>query len=180
MVARRDIGVSFAPAKRAAVAAPQARAGPLAGATRRCRTAHRGLAAAGFARLFEHLETKLCPWPLPRFFGALGARGNRRRGGRSWLRSLQALACPVVKHADMPALARPSRRTRHGGKAAPCRATPCADWLSTRPGAASFLSLAFRLLPFAVAPGSGGRRRAARAASAPANAPMAAGWARSR
>ncbi len=62
------------------------------------------------------------------------------------------------KHADMPALARASRPTRHGGKP-PCRATPRADWFSTRASAASFvLPSAFAL---AGAAGSGGWWRCA-------------------
>jgi hypothetical protein len=82
-----------------------------------------------------------------------------------------------AKHADMPAWRGP-RAPRGTAAKPPCRATPRADWLSTRPGAASFC-LAFRLCPRCRS-GHGGPAAAARAASAPANAAMAAGRARSR
>jgi hypothetical protein len=101
------------------------------------------------------LETKLWPWPLPRFFGALGRTGNRRRGGRSWLRSLQALACPVVRSTRTCLHWRGPRAPR-GTAAKPLRAAPPprADWLSTRqvPRPLSCLPP----LPLAVAPGIGG------------------------
>ncbi len=120
------------------------------------------------------LETKLWPRLCLGSSARRGAPGNRRRGGRSWQRprKLRRLrACEARGHACIGAGLRP---TRHGGKAAPCRATPCADRPSTRPGAASFV------LPSAFAPRSrSGHRRpggaAAPAASSPANTPMAAG-----
>jgi hypothetical protein len=126
MVTRRDMGVSFAPAKRAAVwPRPSREPGRWPVPCRQLRTAHRRLAAAGFACLLEHLGNEALPWPLPRFFGALGRtrKSSSRRSVMAALPASSGVSCRA-KHADMPALARPSRPTRHGGEAAPCRATP--------------------------------------------------------
>ena len=139
--------VSFAPAKRAAVW-PRPKREPgrwpepaLLLLPPGRRTADLPLLA--LPACLSTLETKL--WP--RFFGALG-RMRKSSSRRSVMAVLLASSgvSGRAKHADMPASARASRLTRHGGEAAACRATPCADWLSTRPGAASFC-LAFRLCP---------------------------------
>ncbi len=156
MVARRDIGVSFAPAKRAAVwPRPRREPGrwpvPLADAGRRTVD----LPLLALPACLSTLETKLCPWPLPRFFGALGR--TRKSSSRSVMAALPAssgVSCRA-KHADMPALARPSRRTRHGGKAAPCRATPMCR-LAFDAARCRVLLSCLPPLPLAVAPGIGG------------------------
>ncbi|WP_206536105.1 hypothetical protein, partial [Melaminivora alkalimesophila] len=60
------------------------------------------------------METK--PWP--RFFGALG--WMRKSSSRRSVMVALSESCGVsgrAKHADMPALARGSRPTRHGGEA---------------------------------------------------------------
>ena len=102
------MGVSFAPAKRAAVAAPQARAGPLPAAPPRAagsaRTAHRGLAAAGLACLFEHLGNEALA-PVLRGAGAdaeivVAAVGHGCAPASSGVSGR-------AKHADMPALRGP-------------------------------------------------------------------------
>ncbi|STU93262.1 Uncharacterised protein [Klebsiella pneumoniae] len=160
MVTRRDMGVSFAPGEaRRRVAAPQARAGPLAsappGAPAVPGRRTEDLPLLALPACWSTLETK--PWP--RFFGHWGGCGNRRRGGRSWLRSLQALARPVVRSTRI-CLHWRGPRAPHGTVAKPLRAAPppCADWLSTRPGAASFC-LAFRLFPSLTLQAAAARRR---------------------
>ena len=57
------------------VAAPKPRAGPLAGASRP-RTAHRRLAAAGFAGLLEHLGNEALPLALAPVLGDAGAHAE--------------------------------------------------------------------------------------------------------
>ena len=156
MVTRRDIGVSFAPAKRAAVWPRPPRAGPLAGALAlaagRGGMAHHRLAAAGLASLLQHLGNEALALALaPVLRGAGRTRKSSSRRSVMAARKLRrVLSCEARGHA---CIARASRPTRHGGEAAPCRATPCADRLSTRPGAASFC---LPPLPFAVAQGVGG------------------------
>ncbi len=147
------MGVSFAPAKRAAVwPRPRRELGRWPAAGRR--TADLPLLA--LPACLSTLETKLWPWPLPRFFGALGRtrKSSSRRSVMVVLPASSGVSCRA-KHADMSALARPSRRTRHGGKAAPCRVPPmcrqpfdaaqCRVLLSCLPP-----------LPLAPAPGLGG------------------------
>ena len=172
------MGVSFAPAKRAAVAAPQARAGPLPAALPEPLAPGRrteDLPLLALPACLSTLETKL--WP--RFFGALG-RMRKSSSRRSVMAALlQALACPVVRstrtclHWRGPAPQAARRRSLRA-------ATPCADWLSMRPGAAS--CLAFRLCPSL--PLRASAALCCTAASPPANAQMdkpgAAGRARSR
>jgi hypothetical protein len=144
MVTRRDMGVSFAPAKRAAVW-PRPSREPGRWPVPAARTAHRRLAAAGFAGLLEHLGNEALPLALAPVLRGAGAHAEIVVAAVGHGCSCKLGVSGRAKHADMPALARASRPTRHGGEAAPCRATPCADWLSTRPGAAS--CLAFRLCP---------------------------------
>ena len=156
MVTRRDIGVSFAPAKRAAVwPRPRREPGrwpvpaPLPAPPGR-RTEDLPLLALPVC--LSTLETK--PWP--RFFGALG-RMRKSSSRRSVMAALPA--SPGVsgraKHADMPALVRATRPTRHGGEAAPCRATPTCR-LALRAARCRPLLSCLPPLPFAVAPGVGG------------------------
>src|SRR5256885_9203291 len=125
MVTRRDMGVSFAPAKRAAVwPRPSREPGrwpmpaPLPLPPGR-RTADLPLLA--FPACLSTLETK--PWP--RFFGALGRmrKSSSRRLVMAGLPASSGMS-GRAKHVDMTASARASRPKRHGGKAAPCRATP--------------------------------------------------------
>ncbi|KAG0936391.1 hypothetical protein G6F31_015750 [Rhizopus arrhizus] len=61
---------------RRCVAAPQSRAGPLARATRRARTAHRGLAAAGLACLLEHLGNEALALALAPVLRGAGAHAE--------------------------------------------------------------------------------------------------------
>ncbi len=133
MVTRRDIGVSFAPAKRAADLPPLA-----------------------LPACLSTLETKLWPWPLPRFFGAPG-RTQKSWSPRSVMAVLPASSgvSERAKHADMPASARASRPTRHGGEAAPCRATPTCR-LALRAAECRTLLSCLPPLPLAPAPGIGG------------------------
>ena len=105
------------------------------------------------------LETKLWPWPLPRFFGAPG-RTQKSWSPRSVMAVLPASSgvSERAKHADMPASARASRPTRHGGEAAPCRATPTCR-LALRAAECRTLCLAFRLCPSLPLRASAARRR---------------------
>jgi hypothetical protein len=157
MVTRRDMGVSFAPAKRAAVwPRPRREPGrwpvpfpePLAALRRRTED----LPLLALPACLSTLETK--PWP--RFFGALG-RMRKSSSRRSVMAALPASysVSGRAKHADMPALARASRPTRHGGEAAPCRATPMCR-LAFDAARCRVLLSCLPPLPLAVAPGSGG------------------------
>ena len=146
------------------VAASQARAGPLASALSvhaSARTAHRRLAAAGLARLLEYLGTKLWPWPLPRFVGALG-RTRKSSSRRSVMAALpQAPACPVARSTRTCLHWRGPRAPR--GTARSRAAFPHVQ-TGFRRGLVPCLSFALRWR-------SGQRRPAAAgAASAPANA----------
>jgi len=101
------------------VTAPEARAGPLAGAKRRCRTVRRRLAAAGLACLLEYLGNEALALALA---SVVRGAGPVRK---SWLRRSVMAVLPAsasvsgrAKHADMPALARASRHKRDGGEAA--------------------------------------------------------------
>lgn len=165
------MGVSFAPAKRAAVwPRPRREPGRWPGpAAPGRRTADLPLLA--LPACLSTLETKLCPWPLPRFFGALGRtrKSSSRRSVMAALPASSGVSCRA-KHADMPALARPSRRTRHGGKAAACCVPPMCR-LAFDAARCRVLLSCLPPFPFAVAPGVGGPA---------ANAPMAAGRARPR
>ena len=100
------------------------------------------------------LETKLWPGPYPGSSGRWGAPEIIIAAVGHGCAPASSGVSGRAKHADMPALARASRHKRHGSEAAACRATPCTDRLSTRPGAASFSCLP--PLPLAVAPGVGG------------------------
>src|SRR5690606_35355497 len=160
MVTRRDMGVSFAPAKRAAVwPRPSLEPGRWPGRAPLTPAAEwriEDLPALALPACLSTLETKLWPWPLPRFFGALG-RTRKSSSRRSLMAALPAsygVSCRA-KHADMPALARASRPTRHGGEAAPCRATPMCRQAFDAARCRVLLSC-LPLLPFAGAPGSGG------------------------
>lgn len=154
------MGVSFAPAKRAAVwPRPSREPGrwpacwPLPPATGR-RTAD--LPPLALPARLSTLETKLWPWPLPRFFGAPGR--TRKSSSRRSVMAAPLASSGVsgrAKHADMPALARASRPTRHGGKAAPCRATPMCRQAFDAARCRVLLSC-LPPLPLAPAPGIGG------------------------
>ena len=179
MVTRRDMGVSFAPAKRAAVwPRPSREPGrwpmpaPLPLPPGR-RTADLPLLA--FPACLSTLETK--PWP--RFFGALG-RMRKSSSRRLVMAGLPASSgvSGRAKHVDMTASARASRPKRHGGKAAPCRATHVQTGFRRGPVPRPVLPSAFasRIRSRQSRPGGA----AAPAASAPANADTAAGRARSR
>src|SRR5574337_1242892 len=157
MVTRRENGVSFAPAKRAAVCPrPKREPGrwpvlvPLPLPPGR-RTADLPLLA--LPACLSTLETK--PWP--RFFGALG---RMRKSSSRWSVMAALPANPGVseraKHADMPASARASRPTRHGGEAAACRATPTCRQAFDAARCRVLLSC-LPPLPPAFAPGSGER-----------------------
>ena len=165
MVTRRDMRGELRPGEtRRRMAAPQARAGTLACAPPGCPA---GLAAGrrtadlpplALPACLSTLETK--PWP--RFFGALGADAEIVIvGGCSCAVSLEARRVRRAKHADgrqsgaAPRTHAARRRSRL--RAAP---PPRADWLSTRPGAASFC-LAFRLCPSLSLRASASRRRCA-------------------
>jgi hypothetical protein len=156
MVTRRDMGVSFAPAKRAAVwPRPRREPGrwPVLAAASRCRTAHRRLAAAGLAGLLEHLGNEALA-PVLRGAGAhaeivIAAVGHGC--------SLQAPACPVVRSTRTclhrrgpraPAARRRSRVPRHPT----CR-------LAFDAARCRVLCLAFRLCLRCPLPATAARRR---------------------
>src|SRR5690625_1624630 len=153
MVARRDMGVSFAPAKRAAVwPRPRREPGrwPVPRADARRRTEDLPLLA--LPACLSTLETK--PWP--RFFGALGRmRKSSLRRSVMAVPSASSGVSGRAKHADMPALARASRHKRHGGEAAACCATPTCRLAFDATRCRVLLSC-LPPLPFAHAPSSGG------------------------
>ena len=162
MVTRRENGVNDAPAKRAAVWPRPRRAPgrcpvfwplPPADAGRRIED----FPPLVLATCLSTLETK----PCPRFFGALGR--TRKSSSRRSLIAVPSESCSVsgrAKHADLPALARASRPTRHGGEAAPCRAHPMCRLALRAAGCRPLLSC---LPPLTVdfAPGVGARQRCA-------------------
>lgn len=159
MVTRRDIGVSFAPAKRAAVwPRPSREPGrwpacwPLPPAVGR-RTAD--LPPLALPACLSTLETKLWPWPLLGSSARQGAPRNHGRRGRSWLCSLQAPACPSVRSTRTCLHRRVPRAHAHGGEAAPCRATPTCR-LALRAAECRTLLSCLPPLPLAPAPGIGG------------------------
>ena len=136
MVTRRDMGVSFAPAKRAVWPRPRRELGagrwPVPAAAR---TAHRGLAAAGLACLLEHLGDEAL---APVLRGAGGTRKSSSR--RSVMAALPAsLACPVVRstrtclHWRGPSRHAARRRSRCVPRHPMCRLA------FGPPGAASFV-----------------------------------------
>ncbi len=156
MVTRRDMGVSFAPAKRAAVwPRPKREPGrwpvpaplPLPPGRRTV-----DLPLLALPACLSTLETK--PWP--RFLGALG-RMRKSSSRRSVMAALPASSgvSGRAKHADMPALARASRPTRHGGEAAACRATHTCR-LAFDAARCRVLLSCLPPLPLAGASGSGG------------------------
>ena len=148
MVTRRDIGVSFAPAKRAAVwPRPSREPGrwpacwPLPPAVGR-RTAD--LPPLALPACLSTLETKLWPWPLPRFFGAPG------RTQKSWsprsvmavlpkLRRVRARSTRTCLHRRVP--------RAHAARRRSCRAAPPTCRLALRAAECRTLCLAFRLCP---------------------------------
>ena len=95
------------------------------------------------------------PGPCPGSSGRWDARGNRRRGGRSWPRSPQATACPVVRstrtclHWRVP-------RVPRGTVAKPLRAAPPHVQTGFRRGPVPRPLSCLPPLPFAVAQGVGG------------------------
>jgi hypothetical protein len=174
------MGVSFAPAKRAAVwPRPRREPGRWPVPAADARTAHRGLAAAGLARLLEHLGNEaLTLAPVLRGAGAdaeivVAAVGHGCAPCKLW----RARSCEARGHACIGAGLAPQ----------------AARWRSRSVPRHPHVQTGFRrgpvprpfVLPSAFAPRcrSGQRRpggAAARAASAPANADTAAGRARSR
>jgi hypothetical protein len=157
MVTRRDMGVSFAPAKRAAVwPRPRREPGrwpvplPVPPAVPGQRTEDLPLLA--LPACLSTLETK--PWP--RFFGALG-RMRKSSSRRSVMAALPASSgvSGRAMHADMPASARASRHKRHGGEAASCCANPTCR-LAFDAARCRVLLSCLPPLPLAGAPGSGG------------------------
>ena len=159
------------------MAQPEARAGPLAGATRRRRTAHRGLASAGLACLLEHLGDEALA-PVLRGAGSdaeivVAAVGHCYALCKLW----RVRSCEARGHACIGAGLAPQAARRRS------RCVPRNPHVKTDfrrgPVPRPFV------LPSAFAPRCrSGRRRpggaALLAASPPANAPMAAGRARSR
>ena len=94
--------------------------------------------------------------PWPRFFGALGRM--RKSSSRRLLMALLPEGWGVgrrAKHADKPVSARASRPQRHGGAAAPCRATPTCR-LALRADRCRPLLSCLPHLPPAFAPGNRG------------------------
>jgi len=157
MVTRRDMGVSFAPAKRAAVwPRPRREPGrwtvplPVPPVVPGRRT--EDLPPLALPACLSTLETK--PWP--RFFGALGRmRKSSSRRSVMVMPSATSGVSGRAKHADMPALARASRHKRHGGEAAACCATPTCR-LAFDAARCRVLLSCLPPLPLAGAPGSGG------------------------
>src|SRR5690606_34894346 len=159
------------------MAPPEARAGPLAGATRRRRTAHRGLASAGLARLLEHLGDEALA-PVLRGTGAdaeivVAAVGH----GYALCKLRRVWSCKARGHACSGAGLAPQAARRQN------RSVPRNPHVQTGfrrgPVPRPFV------LPsaFALRCRSGHRRpggATARASSAPGNAATAAGRARSR
>ena len=113
--------------------------------------------AAPGARVFCRVLTdgEGAEWPLSRKFGCVPAMAvdvlvyAHQLGLASYGVSCRA------KHADMPALARPSRPKRHGGKAAACRTTPTCR-LAFDAARCRVLLSCLPPLPFADAQGVGG------------------------
>src|SRR5690606_29015588 len=113
MVTRRDMGVSFAPAKRAAVwPRPRREPGRWPARALLPATARRiaDLPPLALPVCLSTLETKLWPCPLPRFFGALGRtlRSSSRRSVMAALLATVGRSYGVVgraKHTATPVLA---------------------------------------------------------------------------
>src|SRR2546427_191493 len=157
MVTRRDMGVSFASAKRAAVwPRPRREPGrwPVPPVAPGRRT--EDFPPLALPVCLSTLETKLCPCPLPRFFGALG-RTRKSSSRRSLMAAFhESWGVPRrAKHAGRPVLAWASHHTRHGGEAAPCRANPTCR-LAFDAARCRVLLSCLPPLPLADAPGSGG------------------------
>jgi hypothetical protein len=160
MVTRRDMGVSFAPAKRAAVwPRPSREPGrwpacwPLPPATGR-RTAD--LPPLALPACLSTLETKLWPWPLPRFFGRARAHPEIVVAAVGHGCAPQAPACPGVRSTRTCLHWRGPRAPR-GTAAKPLRAAPPHVQTGFRRGPVS--RLAFRLCPSLPLRASAARRR---------------------